>query len=100
MKKSNGTVEKKDTNQDGLTTDGRLSNISKPLGLTTKQFEILKLLAEGNRPSEIAVLTQNSVFTIRTHIRAIIDRMNARNIEHCISKMYEQNKESSTVNPT
>lgn len=92
MKTFNDTDVKKDTSQDGPTIAGKLSSISKPPELTDRQFLILKMLSKGDRPTEIADITGNSVYTIRTHVRAIIKRLGARNIEHCISKMYEGNR--------
>lgn len=92
MKTFNNTDVKKDTSQDGPIIAGKPFNISKPLELTDRQFLILKMMSQGIRPQEIAVTTGNSVYTIRTHVRAIIKRLGARNIGHCISKMYENNK--------
>ncbi|WP_083786741.1 helix-turn-helix domain-containing protein [Methylobacterium nodulans] len=62
----------------------RISEIS----LTERQIEVLHLLAQGKRGSNIAVQLGISVCTIRAHIRNAMQKLDAANIPHAVARAY------------
>ena len=48
-------------------------------GLTTREQEVLQLLAEGLRATQIAAAFGLSIATVRNHIRAILRKLDC----HC-----------------
>lgn len=50
-----------------------------PVGLTTREEEMLGLLAEGLSNAEIAARVHRSIRTIEHHVAALIDKLGARN---------------------
>ncbi len=53
--------------------------------LSDRQCEVLKLAAAGLCDLEIAQALVLSVFTVRNHLRAIRERLGARNTVHAVS---------------
>jgi DNA-binding CsgD family transcriptional regulator/tetratricopeptide (TPR) repeat protein/energy-coupling factor transporter ATP-binding protein EcfA2 len=51
---------------------------SNPAGLTGRQVEVVRLIAEGLSNAEIAARLMLSVRTVDTHVAAILDKLNAR----------------------
>jgi DNA-binding NarL/FixJ family response regulator len=62
----------------GRTTGGSISETAMPM-LTKRQREVLKLLAEGKRNSEIAEILGTSEFTVRVHVSAILKGLGVAN---------------------
>ncbi len=58
------------------------------LALTERQIEVLHLLAQGNRGSNIATKLGISVCTVRIHIRNAMQKLNATNIPHAVARAY------------
>ena len=56
--------------------------------LTERQFEVLRLLAEGNTGSNIATQLGISVCTVRIHIRNAVQKLDAINIPHAVARGY------------
>jgi len=57
--------------------------------LTPRQREVLRLLAEGEGPQEIAETLSLSVFTVRSHLRAIYGRLGAHSQSEAVAKAYQ-----------
>ncbi|MCG6949439.1 MAG: LuxR C-terminal-related transcriptional regulator [Acidobacteria bacterium] len=80
-------------NLPGVTTPGapiatganQRGTIKKP-HLTRRQLEVLLLLAEGKRSSEIAAELNISVHTVRTHIQGILRTLGAANRLEAVSR--------------
>lgn len=54
-------------------------NQSETLHLTRRELEVLKLIAEGKTTGEIAELLVISVYTVETHRRNLLQKLNLRN---------------------
>lgn len=52
--------------------------------LTTRQVEVLELLSQGMTNSEVAVKLWLSLNTVKTHSKAIIRRLGAKNFSHAV----------------
>lgn len=52
--------------------------------LTPQQLRIIVLAAQGRSNAEIGKALHISGDTVKTHIRAIFDRLGARNRAHCV----------------
>jgi DNA-binding CsgD family transcriptional regulator/tetratricopeptide (TPR) repeat protein len=63
----------------GLPRGPRSATRENPAGLTPRQFEVLELLAEGMRDSEIAARLVLSERTVGHHVGAILRKLDARN---------------------
>jgi DNA-binding NarL/FixJ family response regulator len=48
-----------------------------PLGLTRKELQVLKLLADGASNAEIATAQSRSVRTVEHHVSSILGKLNA-----------------------
>jgi DNA-binding NarL/FixJ family response regulator len=48
--------------------------------LTTREREILKLIAEGKTNGEIAILLHVSIRTVENHRASIMNKLNLRNV--------------------
>ena len=53
--------------------------------LSDRQCEVLRLAAAGLCDSEIAQALVLSVYTVRDHLRAVRERLGARNTVHAVS---------------
>ena len=60
-------------------------------GLSERETEILSLSAQGSTAREIAQTLSLSIFTVDTHLRNILAKLNAKNIKQVIS-WYNDNK--------
>jgi DNA-binding NarL/FixJ family response regulator len=49
-----------------------------PAGLTERQVEVVRLLADGLSNAEIAARLVLSVRTVDSHVAAVLDKLNAR----------------------
>lgn len=56
--------------------------------LTPRQLDILEAIAAGVSTKEIAAARWNSAATIKSHVRNILTRLNARNRAHAVSIAY------------
>ncbi len=56
-----------------------------PFFISARQCEVLRLAAAGLCDSEIAQALVLSVHTVRDHLRAIRERLGARNTTHAVS---------------
>jgi two-component system, NarL family, response regulator LiaR len=63
-----------------------------PVGhdLTPREREVLRHLAEGLLPSEIAACLHVSVFTLRGHVRGILKKLEVRSIAQAVSKAHRE----------
>lgn len=61
----------------------------KELELTTREFEILQLIAKGHSNSEIADQLFLSLSTIKTHVSNLFFKMNVNSRYHAITKAKE-----------
>jgi DNA-binding CsgD family transcriptional regulator len=59
------------------------------LELSAVEFEVLRLTAAGHSGQEAAVELRRGRETIKTHRKAIIAKLGARNMPHAIAIAYE-----------
>jgi DNA-binding NarL/FixJ family response regulator len=59
--------------------------------LTHREFEILKLLAQGNKDREIATLLYISPLTVKTHHKNILKKLHVKNCAEAIYKATKLN---------
>lgn len=59
--------------------------------LTKREFEILKLLAQGNKDSKIASLLYISPLTVKTHRKNILKKLQVKNCAEAIYKATKLN---------
>lgn len=59
-------------------------------GLTTREFEILELLAHGNRPSEIAAKLFVSVKTVKNHLTSIYSKMGVETGTQAVAEAFRR----------
>jgi DNA-binding CsgD family transcriptional regulator/tetratricopeptide (TPR) repeat protein len=74
----------------GLPRGPRPATQANPAGLTPRQLEILLLLAEGLRNSEIAERLSTTPKTVEHHITAILAKLNARSRAEAVSIAHQQ----------
>lgn len=60
------------------------------LDFTNREFEIINLLAEGNRAKEIADELYVSEMTVRTHLKNILRKSDARNTTALVATCIRQ----------
>ncbi len=60
------------------------------IDFTTREFEIINLLAEGSRAKEIADELYVSELTIRTHMKNILRKSHARNTTALVATCIRQ----------
>ena len=60
--------------------------------LTTRELEVLRLIAQGFKTREISELLSISFETVRSHRKNIIHKYEARNIIEAIFKATQLNK--------
>jgi DNA-binding CsgD family transcriptional regulator len=73
----------------GLPRGPRPATQANPAGLTPRQFEILLLLAEGLRNTEIAERLSTPTKTVEHHITAVLTKLNARSRAEAVRRAYE-----------
>ncbi len=61
---------------------------SVPAGLTDREYEILRLLAQGNRPTEIASKLFVSVKTVKNHLTSIYAKMGVATGAQAVAEAY------------
>lgn len=61
----------------------------KKLALTTREFEVLQLIAKGHSNSKIADQLFLSISTIKTHVSNLFTKMNVNSRYHAITKAKE-----------
>lgn len=61
----------------------------KKLALTTREFEVLQLLAKGHSNSTIAEQLFVSISTVKTHVYNLFTKMNVKSRYHAITKAKE-----------
>lgn len=59
--------------------------------LTPRERDVLERLAEGHATEEIAELLHVSPHTIRSRVKAILRKLNARNREHAVAISLTEN---------
>jgi DNA-binding CsgD family transcriptional regulator len=57
--------------------------------LTARELEVLALIADGYSTKEIARELWITEETVRTHVRRLLDRLNARTRAHAVAIAYE-----------
>lgn len=57
--------------------------------LTARQLEVLRLLAQGLAPREIAAELSLSVYTVRSHLRAVFERLEAHSQSEAVAKAFK-----------
>jgi DNA-binding NarL/FixJ family response regulator len=65
--------------------------------LTPREHEILVLLAKGFRYKEIVDQLNISLSTVRTHIRAVYEKLHVQSRTEAVVKYLEQNPASTLV---
>lgn len=60
------------------------------INFTTREFEIINLLADGNRAKDIAMELFVSEFTVRTHLKNILRKSHARNTTALVATCIRQ----------
>jgi DNA-binding NarL/FixJ family response regulator len=83
----------------GLPRGPRDSTQSHPGGLTTKEVEVLALLARGLRNKEIGQRLNRSARTIDHHIAAIFTKLDVATRAEAVSAAYRLNVISSRFTP-
>lgn len=58
--------------------------------LTKRQHEVLRLLAAGEKPREIAITLGVSITTVRDHIRFLLAKFRARNQPEAILHAFRE----------
>jgi DNA-binding CsgD family transcriptional regulator len=56
--------------------------------VTPRELEVLELIADGHSTREIARRLWISEETVRTHVRRVLDRLDARTRAHAVSIAY------------
>jgi DNA-binding NarL/FixJ family response regulator len=54
-------------------------------GLSEREIEVLRLIAEGNRNQDIATLLAISEETVKAHVRSILEKLDARDRTQAVS---------------
>jgi DNA-binding CsgD family transcriptional regulator/tetratricopeptide (TPR) repeat protein len=87
----------------GIPRGPRPSTKQNPAGLTTRQMEVLKLMAQGLANAEIAERLFTSTRTIDHHVSMILAKLEARTRAEAVSHAFQsgliqQNRQSSAPN--
>ena len=64
------------------------SPADRPRRITPRELEVLALIADGRSTKEIARALWITEETVRTHVRRILDRLDARTRAHAVSIAY------------
>ena len=67
-----------------------MQHIQLHINFTTREFEIINLLADGNRAIDIASELFVSEFTVRTHLKNILRKSHARNTTALVATCIRQ----------
>lgn len=67
-----------------------MKHIQLHINFTTREFEIINLLADGNRAKDIATELFVSEFTVRTHLKNILRKSHARNTTALVATCIRQ----------
>lgn len=67
-----------------------MQHIQLRINFTTREFEIINLLADGNRAKDIASELFVSEFTVRTHLKNILRKSHARNTTAVVATCIRQ----------
>lgn len=62
----------------------------KPNGLSEREREVLRLIADGHTDAEIAKKLCISVYTVQNHVKSILRKLDARNRTQA-SSIYHRN---------
>ena len=58
--------------------------------VTDRELEVLALIADGDSTNEIAKKLWITPETVRTHVRRLLDRLDARTRAHAVSIAYRE----------
>jgi DNA-binding CsgD family transcriptional regulator len=58
--------------------------------VTPRELEVLALIADGRSTGEIAERLWITVETVRTHVRRLLERLDARTRAHAVSIAYRE----------
>lgn len=75
----------------GLPRGPRPTTQANPFGLTNRQFDVLRLLAEGLRNSEIADRLSTTPKTVENHVSAVLAKLDARTRSDAVRIAYRHN---------
>ncbi|OEK06295.1 response regulator transcription factor [Roseivirga misakiensis] len=67
-----------------------MKHIQLIIDFTKREFEIINLLADGNRAKDIASTLFVSEFTVRTHLKNILRKSQARNTTALVATCIRQ----------
>jgi len=67
-----------------------MKHIQLIINFTTREFEIINLLADGNRAKDIASELFVSELTVRTHLKNILRKSHARNTTAVVATCIRQ----------
>ncbi len=81
----------------GLPRGPRATTRDHPLNLTTRQLEILLLLAEGLHNTEIADRLSTTLKTVEHHVSAILAKLNVRSRTEAVRVAYQRDLVPSTA---
>ena len=59
--------------------------IDDPIDLTPRELEVLELFAEGHSTREMALLLWVSEETVKSHVKKVLDRLQARTRAHAVA---------------
>jgi DNA-binding CsgD family transcriptional regulator len=62
----------------------------RPRQVTHRELEVLGLIADGHSTGEIAKKLWITPETVRTHVRRLLDRLDARTRAHAVSIAYRE----------
>ncbi len=70
------------TEEDGNINEAEL----KRLNLSSREYEVLQLLAKGHRNAEIAQELYISVSTVKTHVSRLLEKLEVKSRTHAVTK--------------
>ena len=60
-----------------------------PKQLSTREREVLNWLASGRSAREVSLALAISVYTVRAHVRNILQKLGAVNIPHAVARAFQ-----------
>ena len=75
---------------EGLRSDQRVSDPGDEVKLTGRELDVLKLVAEGMNPAEIAVRLNIAKNTVITHQRNMMDKLNFNRATQLVAYAYKK----------